>query len=356
MRAETRRRWRLFAKGVLASGCYPVLSLAFGKVQPFIVSYHRVVEDFSADAPTALPAMLVGRRMFEQQLDWIGRHFSFLSLDEIGARLERGQSFARPVAAITFDDGYRDVFEQARPVLLRKGIPATFFVVTDVVGRDSWQIFDRLYHVLQRAFAVWPQPEERLTAVSSRVGIKAEALLRTVSGAEAATAALVSSLAQADVLRVIDALADEFEKKDAAIPPLLTWDMVRQLQHEGFTIGSHTRTHVWLARESRERVADELVGSKRELERQIAAPVVHFAYPGGQFTAAIAQAVTAAGYRFAYTLCRHRDAAHSLTNIPRELLWENSAIDAAGRFAPAVMGCQVCGIFSAMNRCSQTHV
>ena len=48
----------------------------------------------------------------------------------------------------------------------------------------------------------------------------------------------------------------------------------------GFTIGSHTKTHVWLGHESEARNVDELAGSKQELERRLGAPVHHFAYPG----------------------------------------------------------------------------
>ena len=88
--------------------------------------------------------MLICTKMFERHLDWLSKRFSILSLDEIGRHLESDRGFHRPPAAITFDDGYGDVYHNGFPLLKRKGIPAAVFVVTDLVGTGKPQIFDRL--------------------------------------------------------------------------------------------------------------------------------------------------------------------------------------------------------------------
>ena len=60
--------------------------LAGSRRAPLVLGYHRVVEDFEASSRTSVPAMLVSRRMLERHLDWIGRRFRFVSLDELGMR------------------------------------------------------------------------------------------------------------------------------------------------------------------------------------------------------------------------------------------------------------------------------
>src|ERR1041385_315744 len=120
-----------------------------GGPTPFIVCYHRVVDNFKHSAMTAIPSMLISTRMFERQIEWLAKRFSFLSLDEIGSHIESGHQFQTPVAAVTFDDGYSDVYHHAYPLLKRKGIPATFFVVTGLIDSNRPQIFDRLYLLLR---------------------------------------------------------------------------------------------------------------------------------------------------------------------------------------------------------------
>src|ERR1700733_8454424 len=88
---------------------------------PAVISYHRVVEHFEESARRSIAPMLISTRMFEQHLDWVGRHYEFVSLDEIGSRLEAGMEFTRPTAAVSFDDGYSDVYHNAFPLLMKKG-------------------------------------------------------------------------------------------------------------------------------------------------------------------------------------------------------------------------------------------
>jgi peptidoglycan/xylan/chitin deacetylase (PgdA/CDA1 family) len=357
VKAENGLNWRRAAKTAIASVCRVPASLALPRVQPYIVGYHRVVDDFPTAARTTLPSLLVSVRMLEQQLDWIGRHFHFASLDEIGERLEQDRPFDRPVAAVTFDDGYQDVYELAYPILLRKGIPAAFFVVTDMVGRCSWQIFDRLYRVLTQAFPTWDDAARRAGIELLRIGLS-RAAAGVIGGAahvETATGQLLARLSQAETLETIEALERHAGPLTAEMPALLDWDTIALMRRAGFTIGSHTRTHVWLPREDESRVAEELSGSRAELERRLGEPVAHLAYPAGEFNGGIVAAAGNAGYRFAYTICGHRDRGRRHLTVSRELLWEHSATDGHGRFSPAQMHCHVHGVFSSMNGCLQAH-
>jgi len=125
-----------------------------------VVGYHRVVERFESEAPRTLASSLVSQRMLERHLDWIGRDHEFVSLDELGYRLQVRERVDRPMAAITFDDGYRDVYEHAFPMLIRKGIPAAFFLVTDKVGTSSLQTHDQLHALLRLALRRWERPAD----------------------------------------------------------------------------------------------------------------------------------------------------------------------------------------------------
>jgi peptidoglycan/xylan/chitin deacetylase (PgdA/CDA1 family) len=325
--------------------------------EPLVLGYHQVVED-GARAEGCIPAMLVRARTLERQLEAVGRRCRFVSLDELGERLESGAPPDRPLAAVTFDDGYRDVYEHAFPLLRRKGIPAAVFVVTDLVGTSRLQRHDRAYRVLSGVLAE-PGGAGRVEACLAHLRLPVSALLPVVAGVTVFSVlrALLEGLTASELEAVLEALDREgaAEGEDVAELQPLTWEMVGEMHRAGITIGSHSRTHPLLTHECRDRVRDELRRSRQELEGRLRAPVRHFAYPDGAFDADVVDEVAAAGYPFAYTTCRHRDARHPLLTVPRRLLWENSARDGAGRFSPAIMRCQVHGVFDLVSRCRRDH-
>ncbi len=322
-----------------------------------MLGYHRVVEDFEKEARSEMPSMLTSRTMFEHHLECLGRRFQFVSLDEIGERLLSGRPFTRPVAAITFDDGYEDVYENAFPVLTRKGIPAAMFVVTDLVGQPFWQIHDKLYHLVAKAFATWHNPRHELCGLLAELGLPAQELTRGAATRSPllAVSSLLPGLSQSDVFRVMAGLEASVGNGFHNVPKTVTWDSLRDMRRGGFTIGSHTRTHVTLPMETRQTMDRELTGSKAELEQYLGEPIDHFAYPGGQFTADVVQAVARAGYKFAYTACPHDVPAHPLLTIERLLLWEGSSVDGAGDFSEDILNCQVHDLWPPARKCERIH-
>lgn len=323
-----------------------------------VLGYHQVVDDCGRSGG-AIPSMLVSTRTLERQLDCVGRLHRFVSLDELGDHLESGARAARPLAAVTFDDGYRDVYEHAFPLLRKKGIPAAVFVVTDLVGTSRLHTHDRLHLALARLLEQ-PGGSRRLARLVARLrleqpGLKEISVEKPVTAFQAMRM-LFESLTASDLERVLESLASEcVEETSAAALLPLTWEMVAEMSRGGFTVGSHTHRHVPLTHESRVRVREELRTSRDILESRLGTAVRHFAYPDGRFDGAVVDEVAAAGYRYAYTTCGHRDSRRPLLTVPRRCLWENSSRDRSARFSPAVMRCQIRGVFDFVNPCRQRH-
>jgi peptidoglycan/xylan/chitin deacetylase (PgdA/CDA1 family) len=363
MKRRPIERWRWSVKVALASTIAGVRDLglfaahAREQRRPLILGYHRVVDDYDASARTEMASMLISRAMFEHHLERLGREFRFVSLDEIGEHAESGVPFREPVAAITFDDGYRDVYEHAFPVLKRKGIPGAVFVVTDLVGQPFWQIHDRLYHLVAKAYAAWDDPRRELFGLLGDLHLPAAEVLSTRAATRnpLRTVDSLLSLSQADVDRLMTGLEAIVGNGCHDIPLSLTWPMLLEMRRNGITIGSHTRTHISLPAETRDVARAELEGSKHVLEMHLGEPISHFAYPGGQFTPADVDEIARAGYRFAYTACPHGDPRHPALTMERLLLWEGSSIDGAGRFSSAILDCQVHDLWPPSRRCERIH-
>jgi peptidoglycan/xylan/chitin deacetylase (PgdA/CDA1 family) len=101
-----------------------------------VVAFHRVSDRPECDGLT------IDVDMFERYCRFFRRHFRVVPLGDVVDRLERGLPPNRELA-ITFDDGYLDNYENARPVLERLSLPATFFVVTQWIGTDVWPWWDQ---------------------------------------------------------------------------------------------------------------------------------------------------------------------------------------------------------------------
>lgn len=123
-----------------------------------VVAFHRVRDTEQEEGLT------VSVGLFEAYCRFFKRHFNVVSLGQLVEKLEKGERFNRELA-ITFDDGYRDNFDHAAPILEKLGLPATFFVVTEWMGsevvpwwdreigvRYPWMTWDQVRSLHQRGF------------------------------------------------------------------------------------------------------------------------------------------------------------------------------------------------------------
>jgi peptidoglycan/xylan/chitin deacetylase (PgdA/CDA1 family) len=91
---------------------------------------------------------------------------------------------------------------------------------------------------------------------------------------------------------------------EVSAPGFMTWEQIRELSADGFTVGSHTMHHSYLPLVEARRLPEELVQSKRVIEEQIGRPAEFLSYPVGGFTADVQAAARQAGYRAACTTNR----------------------------------------------------
>ena len=83
----------------------------------------------------------------------------------------------------------------------------------------------------------------------------------------------------------------------------LTWDEIHTLAREGFTIGDHTKSHPLLFKiEDKEKLRDEIIGSKKILEAHLGKEITIFATPFGKTNDAITQVAKEAGFHAVRTL------------------------------------------------------
>jgi peptidoglycan/xylan/chitin deacetylase (PgdA/CDA1 family) len=304
--------------------------------------------------------MLISRQTFEQHLDALARHYQFISLDELAQMMEAGRAAARPLLAVTFDDGYEDVYYNAFPILKRKGIPAAVFVVTSLVGTEQLLLHDKLYFSLMNLFERSQRAQGELERLLNRIGTppsKALELAEQSDSAYEAVRALLVALPQSHLLRLLALLGSTFGPVDSELSDArhMTWEMLQEMQRAGIIIGSHTSTHPMLTNEDATRTSKELEESRKCLENKLGVPIRHVAYPDGRYNFHTLDIAAATGYRYGYGTCQHSDRCYPWLTIPRRVIWERSWADFRGNFSPAVMNCQLNGFFDWAAPCRQQH-
>ena len=143
-----------------------------------ILMYH-VIEDPPAGAPS--PQLYVSAARSRGR--WRGSTATALriTLTEIWRNWHHGEALPPRPVVITFDDGYRSVFENALPVLEDLGWPGVLNLKVDNVGAP-WGISER--HVRKLAAAGWELGAHTITHPDLRT-LDDAALEREVAGSRA---------------------------------------------------------------------------------------------------------------------------------------------------------------------------
>ena len=81
--------------------------------------------------------------------------------------------------------------------------------------------------------------------------------------------------------------------------PVMNWDEIKDLDSDGFQIGSHSMSHPYLARLSAEDCLSELKGSREILENRLGHEVRHMAYPNGSVNDNVRSLAEESGYHTA---------------------------------------------------------
>lgn len=214
------------------------------------------------------------------QCEHLKKHYRPISLTEAAGTLERRRPTPPGAVVFTVDDGYRDMLVNAWPVLKAWSIPVLVYVATDLPDHHTWLWTDQLRHFLM---------EQGDTAAAATIGQSLKKM---------------PDQQRREYLASIPGL-------QAAPPPdyePLTWDEIRALAAQGVEFGAHTRTHPILSRlPDRDRMREEIAGSKARLEQELGSPVLHFCYPNGMpddFNDDVVAVVRESGFKTAVTALR----------------------------------------------------
>ncbi len=263
-----------------------------------ILCYHRVGTEGIPYYCTLEPSV------FEMQMRYLREHFRVVSLGSLCEEI-RNPSGSGQAVAVTFDDGYSDLYTHALPILRKYQIPATVYLIADCVrtGEVAW--YDRIFLALQIA----PGPTLSLPFLPG------EFKLGSPEQRIAAATRIVSILRRMPAPvknKVCSALEAQFAlPAEKLAGKMLSWAQIREMRASGIDFGAHTLSHPVLSQLSDHEVTRELADSKRFLEEGLGEPVLDLAYPFGRpedYGARTPAIAAQCGYRSAVTTTRGLNA------------------------------------------------
>lgn len=282
----------------------------------------------------------ISPELFESLVEFLKSRHELISIDQAIERLL--ENHLSTACVLTFDDGYRDNYDFAFPILKKHDVPATIFVTLDALdsGVFGWDLFDQAVTHTDSNFLDLRSFELGKLALSKQnrqsLIFELHNLLKT----------LPDSLKRQIVNHVIACYGDKINCQRA----MLSWSEAREMANSKLiTIGAHTITHPILSRVDSEQAENEIIEGKACIEERLGLPVHYFAYPNGSekdFNKEHVDMVRKAGYRAACsTIAGSNGFGSDLFALKRIDVTTRMCADSSGRFSPSLFLANLAGWF-----------
>lgn len=262
---------------------------------------------------------------FRKVIEYLNRKFDIFKLEDMILYPQNYNGAKKPLAAVVFDDGYRDFIEYALPILKEYNTPASMYVITDsaTYGTPPWTyVLDHTFqnsNILKANFELSGLPEEfKVTGWQNNneriaYGKRLKPFLKQLSHNERESN--------------LDALRLNFD--DIIIPSdlFMSWNNIKEIYDAGVEIGSHTVTHPLLGTiESDAILKNELNQSALTIQKHLGKFPLTISYPVGSYNEKVQQLSKEAGYLLGLAVNQHSydSAKHNRFAIPRIELYNES--------------------------------
>ena len=235
-----------------------------------VLVYHRVGDKEDPFFPK------VHSTVFEKHMYFLSKHFIVLPLENAIELMKRNDLPPNAVS-ITFDDGYKDNYQVAFPILKSLSLPASIFLATESIGSGKVLWHNRVFNAFRETkkpkfiFTGNGETEYKLSTTNEKLKAQGKVLR------------FLKSINSSQHIAFVDKLVDQLEVNDDRYDKglMLNWDEVRIMAQNGISFGAHTHSHPILSSLENDQAREEILKSKSLIEENLEKSVTTFAYPNG---------------------------------------------------------------------------
>lgn len=273
------------------SDAYASLRTSLTKSHVAILMYHRVCpKEDNWSVPPLSP------ESFEKQMEYCCRNYEILPLEKVARCMQQRKPLPEKAVVFTLDDGYKDNYTYAYPILKKYCIPATIFLTTGHIGTGNLFWFDKVRYILWNVLPRTLTLDELGTCVVKTATDRTRAALTIIKA--------LKRLPDEEKNLVIEKL---FNISEVSIPSglgnklILSWDEIREMNSNGIVFGAHSVNHPVLTNLPLEQAKWEIIESKKAIEERLGQPVTAFSYPIGDVNPELIEYVKESGFTCAVT-------------------------------------------------------
>lgn len=264
-----------------------------------ILCYHRITDDCFDPL-----CMNIKVDVFEEMVRHLKKNYNIISLEKAVGLLKSGEGAPENTIVITFDDGYRDNYTNAFPILKKYDVPATIFLTAGAInsGDTLW------YSAVVDAF----EKTDKTYVDLRYLNLGAYPLVSNSDKLRAAKEAAIYSKyfkkEERDIFlkNILKELGVNCENGSNS-HSMLTWNDIKIMEDSGVSFASHGMYHSILTTLTPEQAQSEIASSKRLIKEKTGIDVSFFSYPNGEsndFNKEIVEMLKGSGYRAACSLIR----------------------------------------------------
>jgi peptidoglycan/xylan/chitin deacetylase (PgdA/CDA1 family) len=260
----------------LALSVTGITSVRWRRLLPwlYVFNYHRIGNPENCNYNRDLYSC--SAEQLKKHVTLLQERFDLVNCERLVHLVRQGYTDQRPLAMITFDDGYLDNYTLAFPILKEMGAPATFFLPTAFIGQRRLMWGDEIAWILRHAryeAIRLPDAPEPFSLAEAQIERSIQGVLRHLKKARKPFSESVELIRQA--------CGGVSSPDQNDWPQFLDWAQAREMLAAGMDIGSHTHVHELLGRLPAGRQREELIISKEILEEKLRSRIVAVAYPVG---------------------------------------------------------------------------